>query len=174
MRNININVTKSTDSRYYSLARPLSSLLDVGCFLLVYCVIYCPYLLVINDLLPVSQGHFNSLPLHPFAIKMQDISQPTRALVRPRYNDDDFPSNSADYLAANRDLAQRHFRSIYTSWMHAHLRRISREETILPLTDPKRTNDSPPIASIAAPSSSRTLGRRVRRARRYVILEEHI
>ncbi|CAK45965.1 uncharacterized protein BO96DRAFT_428571 [Aspergillus niger CBS 101883] len=96
---------------------------------------------------------------------MQDIRQPTRALTRPRYYDNDFPSNPADYLAANRDLTQRYLQLIDISWIRAHLPRITREQ-ILPHTDPRRTQHSPPIASIAAPNSSRTPGRRVRRPQR--------
>lgn len=130
-------------------------------------VIYCPYLLAINDFLPDFQWHSNSLPLAPFAVEMQDIRQPTRALTRPRYYDNDFPSNPADYLAANRDLTQRYLQLIDISWIRAHLPRITREQ-ILPHTDPRRTQHSPPIASIAAPNSSRTPGRRVRRPQRYV------
>lgn len=98
---------------------------------------------------------------------MQDITKPSRALLRSTYNDEEIPSNSAYDLAVNGYLAQRHLRIIDMSWMHARLPRISRRQYLLPLADTRRNQAPPPIASISVPNTSQTSGRRIRRVRRY-------
>ncbi|OJI83167.1 hypothetical protein ASPTUDRAFT_57124 [Aspergillus tubingensis CBS 134.48] len=98
---------------------------------------------------------------------MQDITKPSRALLRSTYNDEDIPSNSAYYLAVNGDLTQRYLRILDMSWMHARLPRISRGQSLLPLADTRRNQAPPPIASISVPNTSQTSGRRIRRVRRY-------
>ncbi|RAK90091.1 hypothetical protein BO79DRAFT_227041 [Aspergillus costaricaensis CBS 115574] len=97
---------------------------------------------------------------------MQDITKPSRALLRSTYNDEEIPSNSAYYLAVNGDLAQRYLRIIDMSWMHARLPRNSRGQSLLPLADTGRNQAPPPIASISVPNTSQTSGRRIRRVRR--------
>ncbi|PWY82687.1 hypothetical protein BO83DRAFT_385284 [Aspergillus eucalypticola CBS 122712] len=97
---------------------------------------------------------------------MQDITKPSRALLRSTYNDEDIPSNSAYHLADNGDLNQRYLRIIDMSWMRARLPKISRGQSLLPFADTRRNQAPPPIASISVPNTSQTSGRRIRRVRR--------
>ncbi|BCS04873.1 uncharacterized protein AKAW2_80674A [Aspergillus luchuensis] len=111
---------------------------------------------------------FQFTATHPFAVKMQVVSQPNRARLRPRYDDGDLHSNSADYPAVNGDLTQtqRCLQFIDMLRMHAHLPRNSRENYLLPVVNTRGIHAPPPIASISVPNTSQTSGRRIRRVRR--------